>query len=93
MSRVTQEWQVYFSCFRRRDERGGMELSLIHISEPTRLGMISYAVFCLKKKKHIKGQEIDTIQLVELQKTGMKKENKKYKGNQIAINHDLKAQK
>ena len=27
------------------------ELSLIHISEPTRLGMISYAVFCLKKKK------------------------------------------
>src|SRR5665648_1200971 len=23
-------------------------LSLIHISEPTRLGMISYAVFCLK---------------------------------------------
>src|SRR5450756_3045797 len=28
-----------------------MKLSLIHISEPTRLGMISYAVFCLKKKK------------------------------------------
>src|SRR5450756_704131 len=26
-------------------------LSLIHISEPTRLGMISYAVFCLKKKR------------------------------------------
>src|SRR5450756_53620 len=26
------------------------QLSLIHISEPTRLGMISYAVFCLKKK-------------------------------------------
>src|SRR5450756_1227119 len=26
----------------------GQELSLIHISEPTRLGMISYAVFCLK---------------------------------------------
>src|SRR5450759_3937249 len=25
-----------------------LELSLIHISEPTRLGMISYAVFCLK---------------------------------------------
>src|SRR5450756_2949533 len=25
-------------------------LSLIHISEPTRLGMISYAVFCLTKK-------------------------------------------
>ena len=29
----------------------GQTLSLIHISEPTRLGMISYAVFCLKKKK------------------------------------------
>src|SRR5450756_2361056 len=28
----------------------GITLSLIHISEPTRLGMISYAVFCLKKK-------------------------------------------
>src|SRR5450759_4517764 len=26
----------------------GVRLSLIHISEPTRLGMISYAVFCLK---------------------------------------------
>ena len=25
-------------------------LSLIHISEPTRLQLISYAVFCLKKK-------------------------------------------
>src|SRR5450756_2744936 len=31
--------------------RVAMQLSLIHISEPTRLGMISYAVFCLKKKK------------------------------------------
>src|SRR5450756_2086874 len=30
---------------------GDVGLSLIHISEPTRLGMISYAVFCLKKKK------------------------------------------
>src|SRR5450759_5852614 len=28
---------------------GVQGLSLIHISEPTRLGMISYAVFCLKK--------------------------------------------
>ena len=31
--------------------RNHLMLSLIHISEPTRLGMISYAVFCLKKKK------------------------------------------
>ena len=29
-------------------------LSLIHISEPTRQAEISYAVFCLKKKKHKK---------------------------------------
>ena len=29
----------------------GLDLSLIHISEPTRQAEISYAVFCLKKKK------------------------------------------
>ena len=29
----------------------GVCLSLIHISEPTRQEAISYAVFCLKKKK------------------------------------------
>src|SRR5450756_893540 len=29
-------------------DREKTDLSLIHISEPTRLGMISYAVFCLK---------------------------------------------
>src|SRR5678809_752733 len=29
----------------------GSTLSLIHISEPTRQAEISYAVFCLKKKK------------------------------------------
>src|SRR5665213_2920260 len=29
----------------------GKYLSLIHISEPTRQAEISYAVFCLKKKK------------------------------------------
>ncbi len=28
----------------------GLPLSLIHISEPTRLALNSYAVFCLKKK-------------------------------------------
>ena len=38
-------------------------LSLIHISEPTRQAEISYAVFCLKKKK----------------KNKQKKENKKKK--------------
>ena len=35
-------------------------LSLIHISEPTRLGMISYAVFCLKKNS------LKQIQMVQL---------------------------
>ena len=30
--------------------RAKQDLSLIHISEPTRLGMISYAVFCLKAR-------------------------------------------
>src|SRR5450756_536520 len=46
---------VIAECKRRSPSRGVLradyDLSLIHISEPTRLGMISYAVFCLKKKK------------------------------------------
>ena len=33
------------------NELAGRGLSLIHISEPTRRYAISYAVFCLKKKK------------------------------------------
>src|SRR5659263_626496 len=48
-------------------------LSLIHISEPTRLGMISYAVFCLKKKKKIKNKK-------------KKKKNKKTKKTQKTNN-------
>src|SRR5450756_2666473 len=40
----TAEWLA-----RQITEAFPWELSLIHISEPTRLGMISYAVFCLKK--------------------------------------------
>ena len=32
------------------------DLSLIHISEPTRLLSISYAVFCLKKKSQLLNQ-------------------------------------
>ena len=39
-------------------------LSLIHISEPTRLGMISYAVFCLKKKKKKKRMQSSAWKLV-----------------------------
>eukprot|EP00658_Telonema_sp_P-2_P008279 TRINITY_DN13105_c0_g1_i1.p1 TRINITY_DN13105_c0_g1~~TRINITY_DN13105_c0_g1_i1.p1 ORF type:complete len:123 (-),score=5.02 TRINITY_DN13105_c0_g1_i1:15-383(-) len=38
-----------------------IHLSLIHISEPTRLLSISYAVFCLKKKKNITNQETSII--------------------------------
>ena len=40
----THNWDQYVGDY------GNPGLSLIHISEPTRLGMISYAVFCLKKK-------------------------------------------
>src|SRR5660398_291101 len=36
------------------DSGSRRSLSLIHISEPTRLRRISYAVFCLKKKKQCK---------------------------------------
>eukprot|EP00658_Telonema_sp_P-2_P067485 TRINITY_DN563_c0_g1_i25.p1 TRINITY_DN563_c0_g1~~TRINITY_DN563_c0_g1_i25.p1 ORF type:complete len:128 (+),score=34.42 TRINITY_DN563_c0_g1_i25:646-1029(+) len=54
-------------------ELGGhvVDLSLIHISEPTRLLSISYAVFCLKKKKKKKNKFE-----IELKK---KKNNKKKK--------------
>ena len=38
------------SAHRSEGRPPGAELSLIHISEPTRLLSISYAVFCLKKK-------------------------------------------
>src|SRR5680860_1651727 len=36
---------------RLQKPQAAKELSLIHISEPTRRTPISYAVFCLKKKK------------------------------------------
>src|SRR5660398_297079 len=45
------------------------DLSLIHISEPTRLRRISYAVFCLKKKKK------------KTKKTELKLDNRKKKKN------------
>eukprot|EP00831_Metopus_contortus_P029983 TRINITY_DN24637_c0_g1_i2.p2 TRINITY_DN24637_c0_g1~~TRINITY_DN24637_c0_g1_i2.p2 ORF type:complete len:121 (-),score=35.22 TRINITY_DN24637_c0_g1_i2:25-387(-) len=38
-----------------------LRLSLIHISEPTRPLYISYAVFCLKKKKKKSKNNIHTI--------------------------------
>src|SRR5678815_5168879 len=40
------EWEDSLAADRRRPNA---HLSLIHISEPTRLLSISYAVFCLKK--------------------------------------------
>src|SRR5674536_389532 len=46
-------------------------LSLIHISEPTRLLSISYAVFCLKKKKNKQKRH----------NTNLKKNKKKTKKN------------
>ena len=48
------DWALMQGSVYSKFEREGYKLSglsLIHISEPTRLGMISYAVFCLKKKK------------------------------------------
>src|SRR5450756_3033026 len=42
--------EIWDLGLRLRDmDANDVDLSLIHISEPTRLGMISYAVFCLKK--------------------------------------------
>eukprot|EP00658_Telonema_sp_P-2_P010009 TRINITY_DN13747_c0_g1_i1.p1 TRINITY_DN13747_c0_g1~~TRINITY_DN13747_c0_g1_i1.p1 ORF type:complete len:117 (+),score=36.38 TRINITY_DN13747_c0_g1_i1:431-781(+) len=38
-------------------------LSLIHISEPTRLLSISYAVFCLKKKKKKKNTQKEQVMM------------------------------
>src|SRR5674476_813806 len=50
-------------------------LSLIHISEPTRQAEISYAVFCLKKKKK------DNKKNKKKKKKYKKQKNKKYKCN------------
>eukprot|EP00658_Telonema_sp_P-2_P085772 TRINITY_DN9850_c0_g1_i3.p1 TRINITY_DN9850_c0_g1~~TRINITY_DN9850_c0_g1_i3.p1 ORF type:complete len:234 (+),score=24.61 TRINITY_DN9850_c0_g1_i3:132-833(+) len=44
-----QKWKIRGRVVRVRTV--AFRLSLIHISEPTRLLSISYAVFCLKKKK------------------------------------------
>ena len=44
-----KDWTL--DAYRRVLENEMIWLSLIHISEPTRRTPISYAVFCLKKKK------------------------------------------
>ena len=45
--------EVFFRNRESLEKKAGVPLSLIHISEPTRQAEISYAVFCLKKKKEI----------------------------------------
>src|SRR5450756_2483564 len=49
--RIASSERYAIAALRRQGLSLSAILSLIHISEPTRLGMISYAVFCLKKKK------------------------------------------
>eukprot|EP00658_Telonema_sp_P-2_P033359 TRINITY_DN24503_c0_g1_i1.p1 TRINITY_DN24503_c0_g1~~TRINITY_DN24503_c0_g1_i1.p1 ORF type:complete len:323 (-),score=67.00 TRINITY_DN24503_c0_g1_i1:36-1004(-) len=44
------------------------DLSLIHISEPTRLLSISYAVFCLKKKKYITKHHPKAMKTIKINK-------------------------
>src|SRR5665647_2850831 len=44
---------TWYSTILLSNQLGMNDLSLIHISEPTRRTPISYAVFCLKKKKKI----------------------------------------
>src|SRR5665254_27223 len=71
---------VYFNkrCFRTGKWAGfsPLMLSLIHISEPTRLLSISYAVFCLKKKKK-KKHKIKRKKKTKKKNTTQKQKNKK----------------
>src|SRR5678815_3966836 len=48
---LNNRYPKYSQTFKRISIGIVVYLSLIHISEPTRLLSISYAVFCLKKKK------------------------------------------
>src|SRR5665647_819851 len=50
LSTARMRFHVDVKCW-RPDLASPSDLSLIHISEPTRRTPISYAVFCLKKKK------------------------------------------
>src|SRR5660398_295171 len=76
-ARIAAECGVAVSTvvgWRKRFAADGLRefLSLIHISEPTRLRRISYAVFCLKKKKKKKKKN---------KKNKKKKKKKKKKKN------------
>src|SRR5660397_205735 len=57
-SRARDHW---FPCGGDARGRERRRLSLIHISEPTRLRRISYAVFCLKKKNTTKAMNKSKI--------------------------------
>eukprot|EP00826_Nyctotherus_ovalis_P029788 TRINITY_DN2362_c0_g1_i12.p2 TRINITY_DN2362_c0_g1~~TRINITY_DN2362_c0_g1_i12.p2 ORF type:complete len:105 (-),score=42.89 TRINITY_DN2362_c0_g1_i12:10-324(-) len=61
MERITGD---YAMCHANVNESlySALYLSLIHISEPTRPLYISYAVFCLKKKKKKKKNKKKKIQ-------------------------------
>src|SRR5660397_282487 len=50
-TKVTSDMEIFIPEESRMGAGDVLELSLIHISEPTRLRRISYAVFCLNKKK------------------------------------------
>ena len=50
---VSERYEIELKKYSQSDIRFVIYLSLIHISEPTRRTPISYAVFCLKKKKTI----------------------------------------
>ena len=50
----TRTWGIEIECI--VPTHTAQYLSLIHISEPTRLLSISYAVFCLKKKNTLTKQ-------------------------------------
>src|SRR5660398_292122 len=69
------------SCHQTHPRYGNVALralSLIHISEPTRLRRISYAVFCLKKKKKEKKKKKKKI---KKKKKNIKKKKEKKKKN------------
>src|SRR5665648_1224898 len=71
--RINPGGKVYSKSVTNGIKSAAQRLSLIHISEPTRLGMISYAVFCLKKKKK---------QNKKKKKYNLKKKKKKLKTKQ-----------
>src|SRR5665254_19835 len=58
MSLVESVLQIIEDAALNQNFKKVRTLSLIHISEPTRLLSISYAVFCLKKKKTNNQQNI-----------------------------------